>query len=280
MNTIHFTGYDGEHPSDFLFDSLGYSDCYLLIIFYSKSRIYKEGGTIECGPNTAILYPPNIPIHYGACGEPYKNDWIRFSSNEKLITNFPIQCEPFILSDPEYCHALVQLLTWETSAIMHTSRNYHNSGTDTTKNQEASALLKPDFNTVDILLRILFGKLREDVLHPLSSSHEQELLQLRKQIINMPEHNWNVPQMAKDLHISAGYLQFLYKKQFGISCMEDVIYQRMRKSADLLCYTDFSIASISEQCGYVSQEHFSRQFKKYFQMTAGQYRRQIHSKSI
>ena len=68
--------------------------------------------------------------------------------------------------------------------------------------------------------------------------------------------------------------QLLYKQQFGVSCMDDVIDFRLRKAKDLLAYTGHSIAEIAEQCGYKNTEHFCRQFRKNAGTTPGRFRKE------
>ena len=41
--------------------------------------------------------------------------------------------------------------------------------------------------------------------------------------MSRPALDWNVPDMASQLHLSTGYLHLLYRRQFGVSCMDDVI---------------------------------------------------------
>jgi len=122
------------------------------------------------------------------------------------------------------------------------------------------------------LFHILFYKLEDDLLHHESAAHAQELLTLRKSIMNNPQLDWNVADMAKQLHLSMGYLQSLYKKKFGVSCMDDVIRCRVRKARDLLTNTGETIVSIAAQCGYRNVEHFCRQFKASCGVTPGKYR--------
>ena len=67
--------------------------------------------------------------------------------------------------------------------------------------------------------------------------------------------------MAEELHISPAYIQELYKKTFGISCMNDVIECRISCAKNLLTGSRLSIREIAEKCGYNSNIHFSRQFR-------------------
>lgn len=277
MNHIYFTGYDAVHPDDFIFDvSEGY-DCYLLLITNTPARFWVDGQIEEYPAHYAILYPPHHKIWYGACTDSYGNDWLRFSSDEPFVRLFPLTAHPFPVSDPEYCHNLIQMLTWETSQWIPSSRADRHASADTLPGSERDLKPNSEINQhsliISQLLHILFLKLREDVLHHASSPHDHELLILHRQIINYPQLAWNVSEMAKQLHVSMGYLQLLYKQQFGISCIDDVIKCRLRKARDLLSYTDQSIAEIAEQCGYQNTEHFCRQFRKYIGITPGKFRK-------
>ncbi len=270
MNYIHFTGYDAKHPNDFVFDiSEGY-DCYLLVLTHTPAKFCIDGTVSDYPAHCAVLYPPFTPVWYAASTDSYSDDWIRFSSDETFVKNFPLTAHPFSVSDPDYCHNLIKLLTWETSLWTGTSRIYHHAVAEYDSKQ-------PNDNIViSQLLHILFLKLRDEVLQLKTSSHSHELFMLRRQISNNPQFPWTVREMAEQLHISPGHMQCLYKQQFGISCINDIIDFRLRKAKDLLAHTEQSISEISEQCGYRNVEHFCRQFRKNTGITPGIFRKELH----
>lgn len=249
MNQIHFIGYDAIHPANFVFDLPEGHNCYLLLLTHTPALFEHNGVRKEYAAHQAILYRPHSPIWYAACQGAYGNDFLRFSSDESFVTGFPVTEEPFPVSDPEYCHNLFQLLTWEKI-----QRN------------------QPE--TVSQLLQVLFSRLYDDVRSRGRTPHSHMLLRLRKEITNRPQNNWRVEDMAQQLHLSQGYLQYLYKKQFGVSCVEDVIRCRLRMAREYLAHTDQSVSQIALLCGYRSTEHFCRQFRRYSGMTPGRYRRQ------
>jgi len=244
MTEIHYAGYDAIHQSNFTYDIPEGMDNYLLIVTTTPAVFYVDGEIIEFPAHMAVLYPPHKKIWYGASGDTYGNHWLRFSSDESFVTNFPKQGIPFPVADPEYCRSLFELLTWEESSLITTQ-----------------------------LLRILLNKLHEGLSNAQVSDHTHELLALRRRISSAPEFPWNVSDMAEELHLSTGYLQFLYKQQFDISCMDDVINFRLLKARDYLLYTTQSIAEIAELCGYNNTEHFCRQFRKNVGVSPGQYRK-------
>lgn len=245
MNQIDTIGYDAIHHNNFRYDiPEGFHD-YILVITTTPALFWINGEIAEYPAHTAILYPPYSKIWYGAAKGPYGNHWMRFSSDESFVTNFPQQAIPFSVSDPEYIHSLFKLLAWEDSQLI-----------------------------ISQLLRILFNKLHDDLLNTPISNHDHELLALRRKISTTPEDAWNISDMATDLHLSTGYLQFLYKQKFDISCMDDVINFRILKARDYLTYTSHNVSEIAEMCGYNNTEHFCRQFHKLVGVSPGKYRKQ------
>lgn len=255
MNKIIFSGYDTFHDADFFIDAPEGYDYYLFLLTRSPGQFWVNGEMRQVPAGYAVLYPPASPVIYGACGERYGDDWIRFESDETFVKTFSRISEPFAVSDAAYCHNLVQLLTWE------------------------SAMGRYD-GAISQLFHILFYKLEDDLLHHESAVHDQELLNLRKAVMNNPQFDWSIADMAGQLHLSMGYLQSLYKKKFGVSCMDDVIRCRVRKAKDLLTNTGETIVSIAAQCGYNNAEHFCRQFKNVCGITPGQYRAEQRKRDV
>ena len=249
MDQIRMIGYDAVHPADFVYDMPAGHDHYLLILTHTRARFGMGDAARELGANHAALFAPQSRIHYGACGGSYGNDWIIFDSDETYVTQFPLVGEPFPVRDPEYLHSLFRLLTWEH--------------------------MQDSYETVEAqLMAVLFQKLRLELARPEGADYSSELAALRRRIANQPAQDWNVPAMAAQLHISAGYLQLLYKRQFGVSCMDDVIASRVRLAKDYLTHTRMRVQEIAAMCGYNNAEHFSRQFRKLCGATPGQFRKE------
>ena len=248
MDRIHMAGYDAVHPSDFIYEVAGPHDHYLLILTNTPARFWQNGTMRQVPPHHAALFSPDTSIRYGADGQPYGNDWLIFSSDEAYVRDFPFIGTPFPVLDPEYCHNLFQLLTWE----------HRQSGYEAVLSQ---------------LMSILFRKLEADIRVNENGGYEPALLTIRKNIRAHPQENRTVARMAAELHISEGYMQLLCRRRFGISCMEDVIQSRLRLARDYLCHTHMSVSAIAALCGYNNVEHFSRQFRRGCGMTPGSYRK-------
>lgn len=250
MIEIDFIGYSAVHPSDFVYDVPNGFSSYLLLLFSTPAELLIDEKAVQVSANSAILYSPGSRIYYRTSGEEYRNDWIRFRTDHSFVKLFPLTNTPFPVMDPEYCHQLFKLLTWES----------------------AFSSSESEANIIH-LLRVLFSKLREGTQNESPGIHDHELIALHKRIYNNPQLPWNVAMMAAELHISPSHLQTLYHSQFGSSCMDDVIEGRLRRAQDLLVYSEYSIRDISEQCGYNNVEHFCRQFRQHNSCTPGQYRK-------
>ena len=75
------------------------------------------------------------------------------------------------------------------------------------------------------------------------------------------------------LYTSRAYFQRLYKREFGVSVMKDVITARIALARRLLVTDRSSVAEIAVMCGYESEIYFMQQFKKETGMTPTQYRK-------
>ncbi|RED63484.1 AraC family transcriptional regulator [Cohnella phaseoli] len=239
MTHIHYVECNTTHSGHFVIDvPVGFH--WLLVITKTPAQFWVNGALKEYPAHSAVLYRPLQKVYYQTCGDSFINDWIRFESEEAYITELPLPFGiPFSLNDPEYCSKLFELLVTE-----------HNFNRDYKK------------SSIDYLLRTLFNKLLESISQEDITPQYYNLLRLRTSIQNNPGDYWTIAKMADYLQISPGYLQSIYKKTFGVSCMDDVINSRIRIAKEYLIHNTQSIAEIASRCGYQNVEHFCRQFKK------------------
>lgn len=214
-----------------------------------------DGKRIIMPAHSITLYPPYSSIEYGSLeNEIFCDDWLRFYTDEPFICNGSVPLgTPFKAMDHSYISSLIHLIAVE-NFFQNQYKNF----------------------TVQSLFQILFSKLKESLSYNKSSTfHETALQQLHINITSNPSSPWNIPDMAKQLHISTRHLQKLYQKKFGTSCMEDVIKHRLLLAKEKLATTTLPIYKIAEQCGYSNVEHFSRQFKEKFTTSPKAYRESV-----
>lgn len=68
------------------------------------------------------------------------------------------------------------------------------------------------------------------------------------------------------------YLSRKFKQIYGVSITKYILNERLKAAADMLRYSDRSIAEISSLFKFSSQSHFQQEFKKNFKVTPLQYR--------
>ncbi len=257
MTRIYYVQCNMTHAGHFAIDvPVGLH--WLLLVAKTPALFWVDGQLKEYPAHSAILYRPQQKVYYQSCGSQFINDWIRFETDEPFITESTLPCGvPFAVSDADYCQKLFELLAME--------HNYNRDYKD---------------SSIDCLLRALFNKLLESCYHDKITPRYYHLLKLRAAIYNDPGHSWTVSKMAEYVRVSPGYLLSIYKKAFGVSCMDDVIDSRIRMAKECLIHRPESVADISSRCGYQNVEHFCRQFKKITGQSPRNYQKQYQFDKI
>ncbi len=255
MLKVIYCEYDATHKGDFVFDLPNGQPTWLMLMTQTPAIFDVDNKLVEYPANVIVLYKPHQKTFYKAIGERYSNDWVSFETDELFIQNSPILPGiPFHYEDNNYVHKIFQLLVMEQTA----------KGRSQEDNQ-----LK--------LMEILFGKLA-DHFHLPELHDSYSIFDLQKEIQESPAKPWTVQYMAEKLHISTSHLEKLYKENFGVTCMQDVIDNRIRLAKEYLINTAYNISEIAQACGYASQEHFFRQFKKIANYTPLNYRKKYSKK--
>jgi len=87
-----------------------------------------------------------------------------------------------------------------------------------------------------------------------------------------PEAPWSVESLAKSANISIATYRRHFNTYTGISPMNFVVKQRIKKAEFFLRYTHTPIKEIALICGYKDVFHFSKTFAKYKKVSPARYR--------
>ncbi|MFY9177020.1 MAG: AraC family transcriptional regulator [Caldicoprobacterales bacterium] len=102
-----------------------------------------------------------------------------------------------------------------------------------------------------------------------------------QQLVSFVEVNYDkgitVAEVANYLNLNPKYLARLFKQETGQTISEYISRLRIEKGLSLLNQTDLSIQEISSQIGFSDSRSFIRLFKKTFDMTPGEYRKEINT---
>ncbi len=103
-----------------------------------------------------------------------------------------------------------------------------------------------------------------------------------QQILNHINLNISEPHTLKSLaalcHISPSYLSALFKQETGMTLIDYINTQRVKRGAYLLENTDRLVADIAEEMGILDVNYFAKIFKRTFGMTPTRYRREHKKK--
>lgn len=253
MITTQHVVTDDTHSQDYRVTLNGYQNWWLLIQTKTTSRIWVNGEYKEYPEYCAVLFPPHTHVDYGAASDTFIYHWITFFTDEDFSLNVPIPFGiPIPLPFADYSYHIMKQLAVENFF------SFTNKKT-----------------SIECFMQILFNKLSEASKQITLPTLIQALHGLRRTIQNNPSRSWTIGMMAEQLHISVSYLHTLYKNEFGITCMDDVIHNRIAYAKKLLKNSDMSVKEIIIECGYQNSEYFFRQFRKNTGMTPLQYRNSI-----
>ena len=96
-------------------------------------------------------------------------------------------------------------------------------------------------------------------------------------ILYIGEHlseNISVSELADMCHMSYSYFAKIFHKLYGQSCKEYIEFLRLSKAENLLLFTDYDLNYISEETGFADCSHFIRVFKRKYEVTPKQFRKE------
>ena len=108
-----------------------------------------------------------------------------------------------------------------------------------------------------------------------ASSAEEKLEYVRGAMIADISRAWRLSELAGMAGYSVSRFCSLYKSEYGISPMEDLMNIRRERSKLLIHYGSMSLGAIAEAMGFSSIYYFSRQFKKKEGITPSNFKKKL-----
>lgn len=84
-----------------------------------------------------------------------------------------------------------------------------------------------------------------------------------------------VSDIAEYLHVNADYLSHLFKSHEKVTIKRYILQEKIKRSQNLLRYSDYRLQEIGFYLGFSSQSHFSKTFQEIVGVTPSEYRRQF-----
>lgn len=259
MLTVNFCGHDSHHAAPCNIEHKNGSPDWLLLLVKTAAWFMIDSIYTPVSPGMVILHKPGMPIHYG-CDKPgYNDDWLHFSVSDE---DYFFDSLHIPYGKPLYPADFPQL----SACQFLLCRTFRSSGEY--KAQIADQLLRT-------LLMMLSQELQKADNQNQSAPYYMQLSHLRAKLYNAPAYPWDIKTIAAEQNISLSHFQHLYKQYFGTSCLNDIIQARLELAQMYLRQSDMTIQHIASLCGYESELHFMRQFKKRIGMTPTQFRERM-----
>lgn len=227
----------------------------IFILINEKENVLIGNKNYELNPGSMILLKKTTIIFKG--NKKSINNWISFENGIDLITKLDIPIDVPVVLDST--NAIVEILYMIIKELECNGKNKK--------------------TILNNYMNILLYKIAENIKGVNISAKDKYILKkigdLREEIYNCPEKKWTVNSMCSFIGISPSYLQHLYKELYNVSCINDVIDARIKKAERLLQDSKKTMINISQECGYESEIHFSRQFKNETGVSPRNYRKLI-----
>jgi len=253
-------GYNYTHEEDFRMDSPEGPGAWLFLLVKSDAIFYINGKRNLVKKHSYVLLQPKTPCMYQGAKENYEDDWFFFNMTEEdkteLLERGIVFDSPVFLGSTEEISSLIHQISYN-----HFSADiYH---------EEIKILL----TSVLFLKTAQQAKLKIIQSPDVLASKNDRLTYLRTRLFEEPALFSSIDEMAAYMNLSRSGFQHLYSHTFGVSVIHDVIKGRIEKAKSFLSKSNFSITEISNKCGYKSEFHFMRQFKKETGLTPTEFRR-------
>ena len=256
---INNIGYNYSHEEGFFINRPAGSGDWLLLLIKTAAVFEIDGRETLTAPGSFILFSEGTRQSYRSAGGVFTNDWFHFSFEEgdsDFLGSLDIPTDRVIPTDGvDRLSMLIRNMSYE-----HFSSNMFRT------------------DSVDLYTKLFFIKLSELIhrkIDTTGTSYYDRLSLLRTKIYSQPFSDWNVDSLCGELSLSRSYFQHLYKEYFGVSLITDVIRSRVEHGKYLLSGTDIPVRQVAQMCGYKSDIHFMRQFKRLTGLTPSEYRESV-----
>ena len=215
------------------------------ISYFRTDYLYEHNGELLRGrAGDMYIAPPGSTIYHGPTPEAkegYSNDWMYFAGEELdvFFKKYPLpMCTPFGGVNPSLLSSAIERIDRERTDM------------------------KPGY--VDkcgcIMTETLIDLFRT-AQRRMSAGVQRTLEDVRREIMRNYKRSWTLSELAAMSGYSISRFSSLYKAEYGISPINDLIGRRIDEAKLLILYGNMSLAQVAEETGFSSIYYFSKYFK-------------------
>lgn len=110
-----------------------------------------------------------------------------------------------------------------------------------------------------------FQKLLQNAMWEHNSGNQDIIQQMKEYVTSNYMNDVTIAEMGNRFDISPTYISRIFRQKTGEKYIDFVTAVRMKKAMELFCKNpSLSVKEVAERVGYISEKHFSKTFKKYF----------------
>lgn len=142
-------------------------------------------------------------------------------------------------------------------------------------------------NIIEYVIRSILGILARNMSaqafftqleSPKRSQALEDILVYVRQHIYYPE-KLRMENLAAHLGYSPNYLSIFFKRQTGESLQQYILRYKLKLVESRLRYSEWNISQIAFELGFSDESHLSKLFKKYYQLSPGEFRKAAGQKA-
>ena len=254
---IDFPHEKGEWTERQVFD-------YYCVCCFSTPFLYEAGGKIEKGNEGDILVmEPGKIVYHGPrhnSTEGFVNDWMYIYGFEfeELLSRYPIPLNTaFSVGRPTFLRKYIEKI----------------------KKEQTLRAVGFEEKCDCILSEMVIDLCRTYRKNATIQSPYDRVEASREEMMQAPEKQWTLEEMAKISGYSQSRFSAIYKEKYGLSPKQDIINMRVEKAAQMLKYSNRSVGEIAEVCGFGTIYYFSKYFKQAKGVTPTEYALNCRSKN-
>lgn len=252
---IKTLGYDFPHKKG-EFCKKRICDFYSVCCFSTPFLYLKDGELIKGKAGDILINPPGVMVYHGPednAEKGFVNDWFQIIGEDfkELLEKFPLPLNiAFSVSKKDFLRKYAVKITRELSY---------------------------DFEGKEQLITCYITEMIIDIYRNLKNQRKEtekisNIINVHNEIALNPARNWTLKEMTSLSGYSVSRFCELYKKTYGISPVNAVIYERIEMAKKLLISGQASVLVVSEACGFSTVNYFSKCFKNLTGYTPSSYR--------
>lgn len=168
-----------------------------------------------------------------------------------------------------------ELVNMTSPAVSHHLRQLKSAGLITSRREGKEVYYKAADTEQAQLLHLMIEKTMEISCpkHRSEPAENRIIEEIHDYLLDNLDKRFTIEELAKKYLLNTTTLKEMFKSEYGMSLANHMRQHRMEKAAELLSGSDMGVEEIAHKVGYETQSKFTAAFKKQYQCTPLEYRK-------